>query len=69
VYSGYMSGSGDLNQLLLTHYLLHQFSLRNRLMMNYSIKGENVRLVSCRLIDPTIKEWFSQYCRTSNDFD
>jgi hypothetical protein len=48
VYSGYVSGSEDLNLLLLTHYLLHQFSLRNELIINYSIKGggENVGLIS-----------------------
>jgi hypothetical protein len=46
LYSGYVSGSGDLNLPLLTHYLVHQFSLRNGLMIHYSIKGENVALIS-----------------------
>jgi hypothetical protein len=46
VYSGYVSDCGDVNLLLLTHYLLRQFSLRNRLMMNCSIKGENFGLIS-----------------------
>jgi hypothetical protein len=46
LYSGYVSDSGDLNLPPLTHYLVHQFSLRNGLIINCLIKGENVGLIS-----------------------